>query len=1117
MSLDRPSPAEPPHDASRAPVRHLLVRASAGTGKTFALSSRYLCLLRVGASPGEILATTFTRKAAGEILERVMNRLARAARSEDAAAILGAQLNLDNIGLTLTRDDCRRLLRNLVEQSHRISISTIDSFFHRMAMCFRYELDLPRNASLLEDTHPTVTQLRREAIDAVLEDLAHEHPQKPIDLLRRMQRDHAQRSVTESIDRVVQQLYDVYRQAPQAQAWSQLARSRVMSAPQRAEALERLRGISDLLPSQKNWHKAWKTDREKIEQGALEAFLQSGLAKKIAAEETTYSRKPIPDPVVEAYRPIVQDAQARLLNDLADQTEATHQLLECFDAHFTRLRGRHGVLLYSDVSQKLARDLPSMGEAFRLETYYRLDTRVGHLLLDEFQDTSVQQWEILKPFAQEIASHQDGSRSFFSVGDVKQAIYGWRGGCAQLFDQVGSDLWISDYSGQQLNTSYRSSPVILDTVNQVFSSLARNLALETLQDDVVTWQQGFHTHYAHHQDRSGYVELITSRPSQPGAPDTENDDDLSQPPGEAAASLAMAHDQFAADRIAQIARHPGLTTGKVTMGVLMVTNQQVGLMIRLLRQRGIRASGEGGHPIADDPAVGVVLSALLMADHPGHSAAVFRVRHSPLAERIGLRSDHPDQASRCSLAIRRDLLSRGYASVIIDWTKALAPWCDARHATHLTQLIELADRYDSILSLRPGDFVRFVQASRVEEPLPSPIRVMTVHKAKGLEFDVVVLPQLLRRWLQDQNALVDVYRHSPTGPIQSVYRRASQFVRQFYPPLEQAYQQQRTRQVHDELSKLYVAMTRPRHALHMIIEPVKQTKKGPSTQGTTTPSFAAILRGSLCEVDEQYEGNQTLYQAGDPDWINQFKPPPPPNLSLSPDASTTTGQKIDPAPRRIRLGAPDDAPARSWRRVTPSSLESADQVRIADLLDMDSPVSQRRGTLLHAWLERIDWLDGSESATRLANDDPWLAVADQAVPGMAPEWVLGELHQFRKTLTQPAIAEALSRPDSADTAQTPKLWRERRFAVRREGQLITGTFDRVVVYTREDGTPTRADLIDFKTDSHLHGSIQEKVDRYRPQMNAYRAALSALLKIDPVAIRARLLFLAWGRTYELPE
>ena len=113
------------------------------------------------------------------------------------------------------------------------------------------------------------------------------------------------------------------------------------------------------------------------------------------------------------------------------------------------------------------------------------------------------------------------------------------------------------------------------------------------------------------------------------------------------------------------------------------------------------------------------------------------------------------------------------------------------------------------------------------------------------------------------------YRSSPTGPIEAVYRYAGATVRAISDPLEVAYRQQVCRQVNDSLCKLYVAMTRAKHALHMIVEPLKRNKNGKiASDGWTTPSYAAVLRRALSQWGEAegFDGQETLYQHGDPQW-----------------------------------------------------------------------------------------------------------------------------------------------------------------------------------------------------------------------------------------------------------
>src|SRR6056297_2150743 len=128
---------------------NVLIRASAGTGKTFQLSNRFLILLHQGVSPDEILATTFTRKAAGEILDRVMVRLATAAMSAAAGQRLASELGLD----ALSHDACLAMLRSVIHHLHRLRICTLDAFFAQLAGSFSLELGLPSGWHIIEALH----------------------------------------------------------------------------------------------------------------------------------------------------------------------------------------------------------------------------------------------------------------------------------------------------------------------------------------------------------------------------------------------------------------------------------------------------------------------------------------------------------------------------------------------------------------------------------------------------------------------------------------------------------------------------------------------------------------------------------------------------------------------------------------------------------------------------------------------------------------------------------------------------------------------------------------------------------------------------------------------------
>ncbi|MEX0744193.1 MAG: UvrD-helicase domain-containing protein [Phycisphaeraceae bacterium] len=1064
--------------------RHRLIRASAGAGKTYQLTLRYLRLLAAGAEPESILATTFTRKAAGEILARVLGRLAEAADDEKARAGLA-----DDLGVALTQADCRGLLARLVHGLHRLAISTIDSFFNRIASTFRFELDLPLEPQLMDESHPVVSQLRLEAIEAMLAD--HDDLPTLLDLLRRLHHDTTARPVMQAIDGIVTNLYDLYRQAPQRETWNQLTvPPGLLDRIDLAAAIEALTDAAAHLPEDKRFVTAHGKSRDAALSQQWDLFLDTGLSKPIAAGNDSYYKKPLPAPLVEAYLPLVGHAKANQVKQLRDQTLATYDLLHHFDKHYARLRARQQVVLFSDLTYKLARELPELDDELLMEIYFRLDARVSHLLLDEFQDTSLDQWRVLAPFAAEIRdSGPDpnlSGRSFFCVGDVKQAIYGWRGGCAELFDVVDADF---PGASLPLSVSWRSSPIVLETVNQVFENLDRCDALNADAEAVDCWAAGYDEHHAadHHHDLPGYVQLITSRPKLPAAA-SEDDVDLDEDEGDMLAPPADApHEHFIAEQVKAIhAAAPGRS-----IAVLVNTNKAVHRLIYALRQLELPVSGEGGNPLTDCPAVNAVLSTLTLADHPGHSAAAFHVVNSPMSDVLGLKSIRPAACEETAMLIRRSLLNDGYAATLARWVRQLAPACNARSLTRLMQLVDLAEQYEPFASLRPSQFVAYVAATNVEEPTPAPIRVMTVNKAKGLEFDAVVLAELERSLSSRWEVLVD--RPTPTAEIQAVYRNPNQALREQVQQLVEPYQQQRAQQRREDLCKLYVAMTRAKHALYMVVRPREPKKDGsPRSLGLC---FAALLRDTLATVDDDYAGGQVLYEHGDIGW--------PQRLASQPAVEDKAHAPADLPCSFTSLGKALDAGAsrRGWVTVSPSSLEHGGRVRGGDLLNLEAGQARLRGTLMHAWFEMVGFVD--EEALP---DEAALRAAAQQVASEANEaWLASQVEAFRAMVDRSAVHDLLCRQGASDPP-----WREKRFAVMEDGRMLRGQFDRVMVWRDAGGRASKALLVDFKTDRVAGAEVAARVEVYRPQVEAYRRAIAKLLRLDVADVAAKLAFVEAG-------
>ncbi len=1039
---------------TESPFPHVSIRASAGTGKTFQLSNRFLGLTAAGVAPDHILATTFARKAAGEILERVLTRLAEASDSDAQSAEFTAQLQSS----TLRRDACVALLRTLIDNLHRLQIGTLDSFFVQLAGRFSLELGLPLGWRIIEPLEDR--RLRSDAVQAMLES----HPiTESVRLVHLLGKGEATRSVTRQIENVVDNLYDVFLDSAET-AWQVIPRYKPLEESAVRDALTQLADLDNF--DDKRLAQARDKNLQAAETGDWDAFVANGFAQRIICGESLYYNKPIEPHVLDAYRPLITHARAELINRLANQTAGTYEMLSHFDEQYRRLKTARRVMRFDDVTRALADGLTDRRVE---ELAYRLDGPLSHLLLDEFQDTSLGQWKVLLPFAKRVTANQRSAdaRSFFCVGDGKQAIYGWRGGMAEIFDSVAQEL--PGVSEQSLVESYRSAQVVIDVVNRVFGNLPSNPALAEFPVVASCWNAHFEQHKTTKTALTGCCRLLAA----PQAAEEETQE---------AVTL-----RFASAHIAELAKlHP-----ERTIGVLARRNKAIAPLIFELRSRhDVVASEEGGNPLTDSPAVMLVLSLLKLADHPGDTAARFHVARSPLGPAVGLTLfDDEEQARRLSQRIREQLVADGYGRTLDGWVKALAGECGLRDLNRLLQLVTLAYRLDDGRIRRPDEFIAEIESQRVEDPTAAKVRVMTVHQAKGLQFDIVVLPELDVN-VKPQTPTVVIERDTPLGPIRRVARYVNETIQKLLPDdLQPMFARWSEAIIGESLCVLYVAMTRAVHALDMIIAPSAVNEK------TWPKTFAGVLRGALAP-GQPAQPETLLHQHGDADWFKGGS-----EIRENSEGSSD-GAFDSPAAERLEIKLRTGGRRRrglDYR--TPSEFEVAGQVDLHRRLRLESVAAMTRGSILHAWFERIGWLeDGAPSDAELLRIAGKLATADIDL--------VAEIKRFRRILAHPTIAAALAKQaDGGDESLgfpaklrvelrsadvTCELQRERSVVVREDDALLFGTIDRLMLFSR-GGRRIAADILDYKTDAVVMPSeIADRATTYRPQLEAYRRAMSSV-------------------------
>ena len=1053
-----------------------VVLASAGTGKTFRIASRIIGLLLQGEPPDQILASTFTRKAAGEILSRVLERLARAALDENAGTELFRQSSLsDCSGPAPDQDSWLALLLSVLRSLHRVEFGTLDSFFIRTAGAFHLELGLPSQWGIGEES--TINRLESEAL---LDVLTQADRGEIVELVRMLVRADASRGVHLFLLERARELRRVLRQIDPAahDPWRPL-RTPDTSWTDTSEAREGL--ASDLEAAELprtgkgepdgRFRTAVATMAERIRAGDWEEVCVHTLAQRATEETASYYQKPFTPALVDAVREATRIAVGEVAQDLTRRSRALQRLATDFDVAMRRRQREEGLYRFEDVTIHLGGANPLTARA---DLWYRLDHFGRHLLLDEFQDTSLAQWRVLEPLVQRLLAESAGDRSLVVVADPKQSIYGWRGAEPDLVRRVRTSFPLQE---EHLADSYRSSPVILRFVNRIFQDLPKS-SVWTEAEEVASaedWIRDFQEHRWIHDSLPGHVRVVAG----------PRDDNV-----RATARPRMM--RRAAELVAELREEaPG-----ASIGVLVRHNIAVAHLVAELRSLGVPASEEGGTRPADSPAVAAVLSLLTLADHPSHTLARYHVAKTPLGALLSFTDFRDDiAASHLAQEVRKDLMVEGYGETLTRWVRTLAEMesLDRRDLRRLLQLVELAHRWDPQATLRPGDFVRFAETSRMEDPETASIRVMTIHQAKGLEFDIVILPELdlpLGGGRPSQRFTL-VERSRESGWIQRVFPYVKGPLQPFFPDIAEAAGQARAAEMRDVLGVLYVALTRARHALHLLVTADGQSGPSSSTTG------ARLIRLALGVAEDRAEEGEVLFEDGDAAWYQELSTPmaPPPRRT----PATTPDIHLVPRPERSRF-----LPHR-----TPSSEEGGSRIDLRRVLRFDEDRARRAGLVAHAWLRRLIWIEDP-----IPDDLRLRETAGEHGLAMAAQELKELMGRFREWLEAPEIRKLLSQ---ASYPPGTRVRTEISFARRTTESVVRGQIDRLVL-VEEEGSLRRAEVIDFKTDRvspEDKGELRRLIDFYRPQVEAYRDAVAFTRGLAPEEVSGRLAFLSPGVVVDL--
>ena len=1039
-------------------LRHEMILASAGSGKTYALTNRFVRLLAHGAAPERIVALTFTRKAAGEFFDEILKKLARAAMDEKAARGLAAEIAFPAMGSA----DFLRLLRTVVSAMPRLNLGTLDGFFARVVQNFPLELGLDGEFQILEAAAARRERrrvLRRMFMAAGEPDAAQ---REFIEAFKRATFGVEEKRLARVLDGFLDEHGETFLAAPNAAQWGEPARiwpggcgwlaavagreagARRLSAElARLDLNEKQRArVGDFFAALAEWAPGAVLPKP------MDYFLGNAFAVWPELAEITLERKKValPEPTRAALRAVVEGIAGAELGRRLEMTRGIFAVLRSYEASYDAAVRRAGRLTFADVLRRL---LPGAGapllsgeaggetetEEARLMIDWRLDAKFDHWLLDEFQDTSFEQWSVLRNLIDEALQDAEGRRSFFYVGDVKQAIFAWRGGDPRLFREIFNHYNAMEpdkITEGRLDVSWRSGPAVIATVNRVFGA---KMELRELvpAPAAAAWEKEWRPHTSAQPELGGWAEL------------------------------RQAEDE--AGRFAETLRiirevEPGRRG--LSVAVLVLKNSTAAALADYLRKEGgIAAVAESDLRVAtDNPLTGALLALLRAAAYPGDTLAREHVRMTPIEGLLAEDGMTSDDA--LTLRILSEVQAKGFAGMLERWLRRLAPLLEgdefSRERGRL--LVAAAERFDENGSREVAEFLEFAEAHTVRDAdAAGTVRVMTVHKAKGLGFDLVILPDLEGKKLAMRRDGLALQRGQDRS-VEWVLDLPAKLLAEHDPVLAAYGAAAESDAAYENLCLLYVALTRAKRAMYLVTET-------PAAK-STSQNFTRLLRETLGDT----------WSEGDPRWYEPLESAVdalPSAVAAETCAGAETARWVRRAARR---------PAR-----TPSALKKGG-VSGSLVFAPKRNEGADYGTAVHERFAQIEWI-GTGDVERVAAGWTTAGVRDPAAD------------EALACLQSDALSAVWTRPVSAWV----DVWRERGFEMVLDGAWVTGIFDRVVVERDDAGRAVRAAVLDFKTD-RLAGAAELAAAtlRHTGQLNLYRRVVAVLTGLSPDDVDCTLIF-----------
>ncbi|WRE03430.1 RecB-like helicase [Helicobacter pylori] len=732
----------------------MALKASAGSGKTFALSVRFLALLFKGANPSEILTLTFTKKATAEMKERILDylkilqkeNLEDEKEKEKSQNILKELEEKYRLNPSFVQNRAQEIYQRFLNAE--IRISTIDAFFQSILRKFCWFVGLSANFEVNEDTKVHQQRLNASFLSTLnneqLEELS-------VFIAQCLSYDsYTSDSVLERLRFLKNKLYlfDPNKKEP---------------AFDEERFLEKLRSLNQQIQSVET---ASNEAKKAIKCDDFRGFLNSSLTWLEKKSEYRYFKK-IKDEI-----PTLESACEEIENDLKRYYEARESALfkkfPKFIQLYDKATSKIQALDFDAIKDKVHALLNGYEEMPAEFFYFRLDSKIAHILIDEFQDTSLNDYKILAPFIDEIKAgigQAKWHRSVFFVGDVKQSIYGFRGSFSSLFESVSKDFYHDN-----LQFNHRSSPLIINYVNTIFKKAYQNSPTAYLEQKYPKASSNKHA-------RDGYVKV----------------------------SLVADERELLLKQILQEAQN--LLEHRIEpkdITILCATNDDALEIKNYLQENlsAIRPSTESSAKLSQFVESKIIKNALeyALAEEPYKSF----YKHSVLKLAGYL---HDDAIALAGFNPKKESVA-GFVWKVMEWFELY---------TECAQIcLELAVGCEDA-----NEFLEKLEAKEIASFKAEGAQIMTIHKSKGMQFPyVIVCERLGKPKTNNSNQFLEEY--SGTELTRLYYRMKNREV--VDKDYARVLDKEEVAKNHEETNVYYVAFTRAELGLIVVAKDKDQKK-----------------------------------------------------------------------------------------------------------------------------------------------------------------------------------------------------------------------------------------------------------------------------------------------------